>query len=105
MGKTVDYFMKRMRRLFRKFKDEIQLYRNILADPRTPRMTRILLGAAVAYAVMPLDIIPDFIPVIGHLDDAIILPLLVYFALKSIPRSLLEEHRNKLIASVTERRD
>ena len=97
--------MKRMRRLFRKFKDEIQLYRNILADPRTPRMTRILLGAAVAYAVMPLDIIPDFIPVIGHLDDAIILPLLVYFALKAIPRSLLEEHRNKLIASVTERRD
>jgi len=68
-------------------------------------MTRILLGAAVAYAVMPLDIIPDFIPVIGHLDDAVILPLLVYCALKAIPRTLLEEHRKKLTASVMDRRD
>ena len=88
--------MSKQRKLFAKFKMELQLYRNILADPRTPRITKILLGAAVAYAISPIDLIPDFIPVIGHLDDAIIIPLLVYLALKTIPRPLLEEHRQAL---------
>jgi uncharacterized membrane protein YkvA (DUF1232 family) len=59
-------------------------------------LTKVLLGSAVAYAVTPVDLIPDFIPVIGHLDDAIIIPLLVFLALKTIPMSLLEEHRQAL---------
>lgn len=59
-------------------------------------MTKILLGAAVAYAVTPLDLIPDFIPVVGHLDDAIIVPALVFLALETIPRALLDEHRRAL---------
>jgi uncharacterized membrane protein YkvA (DUF1232 family) len=88
--------VKAPRNLFLKFKRELQLYRNILADSRTPRLSKVLLGLAVAYAVMPLDLIPDFIPVLGHLDDAIIIPVLVFLALKTIPRSLLEEHRQAL---------
>jgi uncharacterized membrane protein YkvA (DUF1232 family) len=88
--------VKAPRNLFLKFKRELQLYRNILADSRTPRLSKVLLGSAVAYAVMPLDLIPDFIPVLGHLDDAIIIPVLVFLALKTIPRSLLEEHRQAL---------
>ena len=88
--------MNRLKKLFLKFKRELQLYRNILADPRTPRLTKILLGSAVAYAVTPVDIIPDFIPVVGLLDDAIIVPALVYLALKTIPKPLLEEHRRAL---------
>ena len=90
--------MRMLRNLLQRFKRELRLYRNILADPRTPRMTKILLGSAVAYAVTPLDLIPDFIPVVGHLDDAIIVPALVYLALKAIPRALLEEHRRALDA-------
>jgi len=86
----------RLKNLFLKFKRELQLYRNILADPRTPRLTKILLGSAVAYAVTPVDIIPDFIPVVGHLDNAIIVPALVYLALKTIPKPVLEEHRRAL---------
>jgi uncharacterized membrane protein YkvA (DUF1232 family) len=86
----------RLKKLFLRFKRELQLYRNILADPRTPRLTKILLGSAVAYAVTPVDIIPDFIPVVGLLDDAIIVPALVYLALKTIPKPLLEEHRRAL---------
>jgi uncharacterized membrane protein YkvA (DUF1232 family) len=63
---------------------------------RTPKMTKILLGAAVAYAVTPVDLIPDFILVIGHLDDVFIVPALVFLALKTISRDLLEEHRRAL---------
>jgi uncharacterized membrane protein YkvA (DUF1232 family) len=88
--------MKASRNLFLKFKRELQLYRNILADSRTPRLTKVLLGSAAAYAVTPVDLLPDFIPVLGHLDDAIIIPVLVFLALKTIPRSLLEEHRQAL---------
>jgi len=88
--------VKAPRNLFLKFKRELQLYRNILADSRTPWLSKVLLGLAVAYAVTPVDLIPDFIPVLGYLDDAIIIPLLVFLALKTIPRSLLEEHRQAL---------
>ena len=88
--------MKIFKNLFVKFKKEVTLYRNLLSDPRTPRLSKILLGFAVTYAVIPVDFIPDFIPVFGHLDDAIIIPCLVYLALKTIPRSLLEEHRRAL---------
>jgi uncharacterized membrane protein YkvA (DUF1232 family) len=88
--------VKKLKLLFQKFKRELQLYRNILADPRTPKLTKWLLGSAVAYAVTPVDILPDFIPVVGHLDDIIIVPALVYLALKTIPKPLLEEHRRAL---------
>jgi uncharacterized membrane protein YkvA (DUF1232 family) len=88
--------MKRLHELFRRFKRELQLYRNILADPRAPRLTKWLLGMAVAYALSPVDIIPDFIPIVGYLDDALIIPTLVYLALKTIPKPLLEEHRRAL---------
>ena len=88
--------MKRLRALFQRFRTELLLYRRILADPRTPRSAKFLLGLAVAYTVTPLDLIPDFIPVLGHLDDVIIVPLLVWLAIRSIPRPLLEEHRKAL---------
>jgi len=87
-----------MKELWQKFKREIRVYRRVLADPRTPRRTRWLLGLAVAYAASPVDLIPDFIPVLGHLDDAILLPLLVWLALRSLPPELLAEHRAQEMA-------
>jgi uncharacterized membrane protein YkvA (DUF1232 family) len=56
---------------------ETSIYRAVAADPRCPRASSWLLGCTVAYALSPIDLIPDFIPVLGHLDDLIILPLLV----------------------------
>jgi uncharacterized membrane protein YkvA (DUF1232 family) len=80
----------------RAFKRELSVYRRVLADDRTPRSAKILLGLAVGYFCMPFDIIPDFIPVIGHLDDAVIVPGLVYLALRFIPDELIAEHRQKV---------
>lgn len=79
--------------LARSFKRELAFYRALAAHPQTPRSSKWLLGAAIGYAVMPFDLIPDFIPLIGHLDDAIIVPGLVYLALKRVPKSVSEECR------------
>lgn len=54
-------------------------------DPETPRLTRWLAIIVVAYALSPIDLIPDFIPVIGYLDDLILLPLGCWLVIKSIP--------------------
>lgn len=72
------------------------MYRSILRDPRCPRLARWLLGGAVAYALSPIDLIPDFIPVIGHLDDALILPLLIWLARRALPKELIQEHRSRI---------
>ena len=74
------------RNLVRRFTQEIEFYKLMLRNPRTQRVSKVLLGIAIAYAVSPIDLIPDFIPVIGYLDDLIILPLLILIAIRLIPR-------------------
>jgi uncharacterized membrane protein YkvA (DUF1232 family) len=83
------------RGLVARIRAELGLYRSILADPRCPRLARWLLAAAVAYALSPVDLIPDVIPGLGHLDDAVIVPGLVWLALRLIPRDLVLEHRER----------
>jgi len=89
--------------LARLFKRELEVYRRVLADSRTPIGAKIFLGLAVGYLCMPFDLIPDFIPVIGHLDDAIIVPALVYLTLRFVPRELVAEHRAGVIAAQSNR--
>ncbi|WP_198376729.1 YkvA family protein [Neoroseomonas rubea] len=62
-------------------------------DPRTPWAARLLALAIAAYALSPIDLIPDVIPVLGYLDDAILLPLLILLVLRLIPPALMEKHR------------
>ena len=71
--------------------------------PRTPWYAKVLLLAIVAYAVSPIDLIPDFVPVLGLLDDVILLPLGIALALKMIPRAVIEECRGRVATSELER--
>ena len=88
--------MGRLRKWTQAVRNEIAVYRAVLSHPRTPRLARWLLGFALAYLVSPVDIIPDFIPVIGHLDDLLIVPLLVWLALRLIPAGVVDECRAKM---------
>ena len=83
------------KKIARAFKNEIRVYRLVLVHPRTPWLARVLLGAAVAYALLPIDLIPDFIPILGHLDDIIIVPGLVAIAVRLIPKDVIAECRRK----------
>lgn len=79
-----------------KLKREIKIYQLVRKDKRTPKMAKILLRTAIGYALLPFDIIPDFIPILGHLDDVIIIPVLVFFALKMIPKEVIDDCRARV---------
>ena len=62
-------------------------------DPRTPLAARILALAVLAYALSPLDLIPDFIPILGQLDDVILVPLGIWLVIRMIPREVFTDAR------------
>lgn len=83
----------RLQRIRDNLAREIQVYRLVLKHERTPWMTRALLGAALAYALSPIDLIPDWLPLVGHLDDILIVPLLIWLGLRFVPSGVVEECR------------
>jgi uncharacterized membrane protein YkvA (DUF1232 family) len=72
--------------------DCVVLVQRLLADPRVPRRRKALLALLVGYLLMPFDLVPDFIPVAGQLDDAIIVALVLRAVLRAGGRELLREH-------------
>jgi uncharacterized membrane protein YkvA (DUF1232 family) len=72
-------------------------------DPRVPWFAKALALAAAAYALSPIDLIPDFIPVLGQLDDLILLPLAVLLIARLLPPALLRELRDEADRRLTER--
>ena len=72
--------------------DCLVLFRSLLRDPRVPRRRKLLLVALLGYVAMPIDLVPDFIPVAGQLDDAIIIALVLRSVLRSAGPELLREH-------------
>jgi uncharacterized membrane protein YkvA (DUF1232 family) len=80
------------RALVRFVPDCIVLFRRLLSDSRVPRGRKLLLLALVGYLAMPLDLIPDFIPVAGQLDDAILVALVLRIILRGAGDDLVREH-------------
>lgn len=89
--------LKKLKALGKKVKREIKIYQLVLKDKNTPKPAKFFLGLAVAYALSPIDLIPDFIPLLGYLDDAVVLPLLFLIALKFIPKEIINKHRKQLV--------
>jgi uncharacterized membrane protein YkvA (DUF1232 family) len=76
-----------------RIKAELVYYRKVASHPRTPSLSKLLIGLAIAYLLSPVDIIPDFIPVLGHLDDVILVAGLIWLALAIIPASVKQDAR------------
>jgi uncharacterized membrane protein YkvA (DUF1232 family) len=72
--------------------DSVVLFRRLLRDPRVPRRSKLLLVAMIGYLAMPIDLVPDLLPVVGQLDDAIIVALVLRSVLRAGGRDLLPEH-------------
>ena len=68
-------------------------------DPRTPWYAKVFAGAVVAYALSPIDLIPDFVPVLGYLDDLILVPAGMALAVKPIPEPVLADCRARAAAA------
>jgi len=85
----------RVRAVGQTLKRELKFYQLVRKDPRTPKPAKWLLGLAVGYILLPFDLIPDFIPVIGHFDDVIIVPALVIVAFKLVPAEVIADCRNR----------
>ncbi len=64
-------------------------------DPRVPWYARVLALCVVAYAFSPIDLVPDFVPVLGYLDDLILIPLGIALVIRMVPSEVLAEHRER----------
>ena len=78
---------------------KLRLALALVREPRIPLLVRVIPPALVVYLAMPLDVIPDFIPVIGHLDDVLVLVIGIAVLLRFTPRAVLEEHLARLEAA------
>src|SRR5262245_34211010 len=90
--------MRKLKFVARELKRDLLVYQLALKDRRTPKLAKVLLGAAVFYAHFPFDIIPDFLPIVGHLDDAYVVPVVIWTALKMIPQEVIKECRMKVMS-------
>ena len=88
-------FVERWRSRARRLKVETYTLYLAYRDPRVPWYAKAFAACVVAYAFSPIDLIPDFIPVLGYLDDLVLIPLGIALALKMIPSAVLAESRER----------
>jgi uncharacterized membrane protein YkvA (DUF1232 family) len=88
----------------KQLKSEIAAFYLAYKHPRTPWYARVLAALIIGYALSPIDLIPDFIPVVGYLDDLIIVPAGIALLIKIIPRDILEECRAKAKSDLLNRK-
>jgi uncharacterized membrane protein YkvA (DUF1232 family) len=90
--------LNRLRQWARALKRDVVALAFAARDPRVPWYAKAVAACVAAYALSPIDLIPDFIPIIGYLDDIILVPLGIALSIRLIPPALLEEHRATALA-------
>ncbi|MFI8706727.1 YkvA family protein [Bacillus sp. NPDC077411] len=88
--------IQKMKKWARDLKKQLLVLYLAYRDERVPWYAKLFTMLVVAYAFSPIDLIPDFIPILGYLDDLILVPLGVYLALKLIPKEVLENCKRKM---------
>jgi uncharacterized membrane protein YkvA (DUF1232 family) len=96
--------LERLRSRARALKSELAALYLAFRDPRTPWLARGVALLTLAYALSPIDLIPDFVPVLGYLDDLIIVPAGIALAIKLIPSQVMAEARHAASASSSQAR-
>ncbi len=88
--------LEKLKQIAARLKAEFVFYQRLQKHPQTPQLAKALLWLAIGYVLMPFDLIPDFIPIIGQLDELVIIPILLYCALKLTPQAVVAECRSEL---------
>lgn len=88
--------IEKLKKKAKKLKEDIYLIYLAYKHPKTPWQAKGLVIITIAYAMSPVDLIPDFIPIIGYLDDLLILPLLIALSIKLIPKEVIKECREEI---------
>ncbi len=92
-------FYNTLKQQARKLKAEGAALYHAYRDRRTPWTAKLLIAFTLAYLLSPVDLVPDFIPVLGQLDDLLILPLLIALSIRLIPAQVMDEARTKAAVS------
>jgi len=79
----------------KELKEKLPIIYIAMKSKQTPWFAKIVAFSVIIYALSPIDLIPDFIPILGYLDDLIILPFLIILAFKLIPKDLMEEFKEQ----------
>ncbi len=85
----------KLKEIAARLKSELVFYQRLMRHPQTPLLAKFCLWLAIGYLLMPFDLIPDFLPVIGQLDELVIIPFLVFLAIKLTPDAVLQACRNE----------
>ena len=93
----------RLRGWARRLKSETYALYLACRDPRVPWYAKVFAATVVGYAFSPVDLVPDFIPVLGYLDDLLLVPLGIWLAVRMIPEPVLKECRERAAQEVEER--
>lgn len=88
--------LQKLKAITQTLRQHLTFYRALYNDPRTPRLARLFLWTALGYVALPFDLIPDFLPIIGHLDDLVIVPGLIFLAVRLIPVAVYNEHWHRM---------